>query len=210
MSQPQLPYYRASTELRERVVASVRAASAAPRSLRPWQFLPLLAAAAVLVLVAGGAWRTGRGGARRDAEFSGVLSAHLRSLTPSHLADVASSDQHTVKPWFAGRLDFSPPVVDLAASGFPLVGGRLDFVADRPAAALVYTRRSHIINVFVQPAANGDDASPAKSERHGYHVLRWSSGEMRFWAVSDVNEVELEQFRDLLRAAGAPASSGSR
>jgi anti-sigma factor RsiW len=165
--------------------------------------MPLLVAAAAVVIVAGSGWAFGRGAAERDAELSGVLSAHLRSLTPSHLADVASTDQHTVKPWFAGRLDFSPPVTDFASAGFPLVGGRVDFIADRPAAALIYTRRSHIINVFVQPLTGADDGSPARSERRGYHVLRWSAGEMRFWAVSDVNEAELEQFRDLLRSPGS-------
>jgi anti-sigma factor RsiW len=208
MTQPRLPYYRATAELRERIVASVREAAAVRPAPRRW-LMPALASAAALVLVAGGAWAFGRGAAGREAEISGVLSAHLRSLTPSHLADVASTDQHTVKPWFAGRLDFSPPVTDLAAQGFPLIGGRVDFIADRPAAALIYTRRSHVINVFVQPVTKADDASPVNAERRGYHVLRWTTGDMRLWAVSDLNEPELEQFRDLLRAQSAPPTGRS-
>jgi anti-sigma factor RsiW len=208
MSVPKLPYYRAGDALRQRVVASVRAAGA-PRLVRRRVWPPLLASAAALVLAVGGGWLAGRGAARRDAELAGVVSAHLRALTPTHLTDVASSDQHTVKPWFAGRLDFSPPVTDLAASGFPLVGGRVDYLADRPAAALVYSRRLHLIDVFVQPAQAGDPASAARTETRGYHMLGWSEGGMRFWAISDLNGAELEQFRDLLRAAARPAAEGS-
>ena len=127
-----------------------------------------------------------------------MLSAHLRALAPGHLVDVASTDQHTVKPWFAGKVPFSPIVTDEAAQGFPLVGGRVDFLAGQPAAALVYTRRAHQVNVFEQP----DSAAHADSETaiRGYHILAWSSGGMRFWAVSDLNVAELRQLRDLLRS----------
>ncbi|MBI1189199.1 MAG: anti-sigma factor [Tepidisphaera sp.] len=135
---------------------------------------------------------------------SEVVSAHIRSLMASHLADVATSDQHTVKPWFAGKLDFSPPVTDFADKGFPLTGGRLDYLADQPAAAIVYTHRKHIINFFVTPVAARASAgikAPALTEDRGYHTIAWSDGAMRYWLVSDLNPNELA---DLARLLGAP------
>ena len=113
-----------------------------------------------------------------------------------HLVDVPSSDQHTVKPWFNGKLDFAPPVVDLANRDFPLAGGRLDYIGGRPVAALVYGRRAHVINVFVSTAAPG---GPATLTHGGYNVVRWQSDDLTFWAVSDLNLRELEEFGTAFR-----------
>lgn len=122
-----------------------------------------------------------------------VLSGQIRSLQTGHLVDVATSDRHTVKPWFNGRIDYSPPVVDLAQRGFPLVGGRLDVLEGRTVAALVFKRRLHTINLYVRPQpASGRDAA---MQREGYSLQRWTSGGLEYWAVSDIPPEELEQFR---------------
>ena len=110
-----------------------------------------------------------------------------------------STDQHTVKPWFNGKLDFSPPVQDLAPAGFPLAGGRLDYLDGRPVAALVYYRHKHPINVFIWPSSSGQAPAPARITERGYHLLHWSQAGMTFWAVSDLNEKELEEFERLIR-----------
>ncbi len=128
-----------------------------------------------------------------------VLSAHIRSLMPGHLMDVPSADQHTVKPWFDGRLDFSPPVIDLSSQGFPLIGGRLDYVDDRPVASVVYQRRKHVINVFIWPSADSGRAPGKAIAMHGYSMITWTQSGMAFWAVSDVNTGDLQEFIRLLR-----------
>jgi anti-sigma factor RsiW len=128
----------------------------------------------------------------------GVLGSHVRALTADHLFDVRSSDEQTVKPWFLGKLDFSPPVADLASQGFPLVGGRVDDVAGEPVAALVYQRQLHAIDLFICPEPTGTVTEDVRSVR-GFQLRHWSRGEMSFWAVSDLNDTELAEFERALR-----------
>jgi anti-sigma factor RsiW len=186
-------YARAPASLRARVRADLppSTAAGAPRAAG-WRSL---AAAASLVIVSLGLWRAVPAWRDDVAERElarQVLDAHLRSLQLTHLTDVASTDQHTVKPWFVGKLDFAPTVVDLASEGFPLVGGRLDVVGGRTVAALVYARRKHVINVFVWPSEKPDAALRSRAERE-YKLIRWTRREMRCWAVSDVAAADLEE-----------------
>jgi anti-sigma factor RsiW len=129
-----------------------------------------------------------------------VIASHARSLQVDHLSDVASTDQHTVKPWFNGKLDFSPPVVDLAAQGFPLVGGRLDYLDGHPVAVLIYRRNRHPINLYIWPTAN-KDGMPQREDSRGYHLVHWSRDGMNYWAISDVAENELENFAEIVLSA---------
>jgi anti-sigma factor RsiW len=121
-----------------------------------------------------------------------VLDSHLRSLLPGHLADVQSSDRHTVKPWFAGKLDFSPPVADFAQDGFPLTGGRIDSLNGRTVAVLVYQRRQHVINVYVWPSPGAPDSQVRATALQGYNILHWTHGRLEWWLASDLNTQELE------------------
>ena len=128
-----------------------------------------------------------------SADINAVVSSHIRSMQQQHLMDVVSTDQHTVKPWFDGKLDFAPRVKDLANEGFPLTGGRLDALDGHSVAALVYKRRLHIINLYQWPATSGNTTEDV-AQWHGYNVIRWTAGRMHYVAVSDVNENELRQF----------------
>jgi len=137
-----------------------------------------------------------------------IVSAHLRSLQPGHLIDVVSSDQHTVKPWFNGRLDVSPPVIDLTAQGFTLIGGRLDYVDARAIGAVVYKRRAHVINLFVAQTSN-TARKPAKIETiQGFNIRHWSDRGLNYWAVSDIGADELAEFGEKFEAAAAVTKEG--
>jgi anti-sigma factor RsiW len=188
------PYYQASETLRARLTPA-RPRSTATSQLMAW------AAAAVVVMSLTGSILFVSSSARAtrpvdpiDAVAEEVVSSHARALMGEHLFDVRSTDQHTVKPWFLGKLDFSPPVTDLAQAGFPLTGGRLDYVAGHPVAALVYTRRQHTINVFVWPEASGAVRPPDARAIRGFHVRHWTRAGMSYWAASDVNDADLDQF----------------
>jgi len=194
--------------LRDRLLAaadfsSLRTKRDPERTRLPWR---MLATAASLVIATGLLWYLLSVLARPRANelvAQAALASHLRSLqADAHLLDVQSTDQHTVKPWFAGKVDFAPPVRDLAGRGFPLIGGRLDFLQDHPVTALVYHRNKHVINLFIWPGESGrSDAT-----RQGYSLVHWSDGGMTFWAVSDLNAPELHHFANLFRAESSPAT----
>jgi anti-sigma factor RsiW len=185
-----VPQYRAPERLRAELVRSSRARTTLPRS----RMVRWAAAAALVVAVGAGfmARRSDTPGA--DTVAAEVVSGHVRSMMADHLFDVESTDQHTVKPWFLGKLDFAPPVVDLAASGYPLIGGRLDYLDGRAVAALVYQRHKHTINLFIEPAPGVARTPVAATTLRGFHLRHWARDGMTFWAVSDLADQELSEF----------------
>jgi anti-sigma factor RsiW len=168
-------------------------------SRRTWRFATQIAAlaAACVLSIATTLWLVSSTG-QADRIEREVLNAHIRSLLQDTPVQVASSDQHTVRPWFAGRADFAPAVKDLAAEGFPLIGGRLDYAADRRVGVVVYKRRLHVINVFMWPATATGDRAPTVATRNGYNLLSWSRSGVAYWAVSDLNADELRLLYGLI------------
>src|SRR5262249_20976166 len=136
-----------------------------------------------------------------------VLSAHIRSLQVGHLMDVATSDQHTVKPWFNGRVDVAPPVIDLTAESFTLLGGRLDYIDNEPVAAIVYQRRKHVINLFVAQRLGSKHQRTVSDNIQGYNIRHWSQGGLDFWAVSDLVGDELDEFVQKISGAARPSGT---
>lgn len=182
------PYYVAEDSLKARVSArALRTVSMRRRLLQAVAAVALLAIGAEVALVRSASVRT-------DTVVAQVVDSHVRSLMVQHLFDVESTDQHTVKPWFLGRLDFAPPTVDLAEIGFPLIGGRLDYLEGRPVAALVYRRNKHTINLFVSPDTDASRSDASTQSVRGFQVHHWIREGMSFWAVSDLNDAELTQF----------------
>jgi anti-sigma factor RsiW len=179
-------YYDAPDGLEQKIRGRLKKEVPAPA---PWRWMAI---AATVLLVASVTWNISLFRSRVDPRqllAEDVVSAHVRSLEGTHLLDVPSSDHHTVKPWFAGKLDFSPAVKDV--DGYPMLGGRVEYLEGHPAAALIYGRRNHTINVFTWPSA---PAAAGEQARNGYHVESWYSDGMTYWAVSDLNEAELRDF----------------
>jgi len=191
-------YNEAPRGLESRVRAELRKASKDSKSaaLGGWRWRAVAASLPIMATLAWALVAIPRTPPGDEIVKQEVVSAHVRSLMAEHLTDVASSDRHTVKPWFNGKLDFSPEVKDLAPDGYPLVGGRLDYIGGRGVVALVYRRGNHPINVFIWPEPDARGGGDGESSIRGYNVIAWRQSGMRYWAVSDLN---LSELRDLTR-----------
>ena len=203
-------FFAAPAELRLKLKAGLHSQIASNPMQSLWNWNWLTAAASAVAVVCFALWLAAvltRSSAQQQLTRE-IVSSHVRSLMANHELDVASSDQHTVKPWFDGKLDFSPPVTDLAKQEFPLIGGRLDYLGNRPVAALVFHRNKHVINLFIWPATQSDQKPVTSGSIQGYNLVHWSETGMTFWAVSDVNETELMEFSRDFVSATAKAPSG--
>lgn len=194
-------YFKAPNNLAQRIKMVLPPDRSRYTRLKDWNFNWLNAGAVMVTLLAavwsGSLYLTLP--SARDRLVEELVSSHVRSLQVDHLSDVVSSDQHTVKPWFHGKLDYSPPVVDFSPQEFPLVGGRLDYLKDRTVAVLIYRHNQHPINLYVWPDT-GRDLAPQEQNRQGYHLIHWTAGGMNYWAVSDLAADELEFFVNALRS----------
>jgi anti-sigma factor RsiW len=200
----QATYFAAPDALREKIMAALPAAK---RTTATPAWFNLSAAFALLVIVVWSAYSNLPITGSNDRVAEEIVSGHVRALMADHLTDVASSDRHTVKPWFNSKTDFSPPVIDLAAQGYPLIGGRLDYVSNRAAAALVYRHDRHVINLFIWPAPTNESANSKALVRNGYNIVHWAAAGMEYWAVSDLNSMDLKKFSAMvLKPEDAEAS----
>ena len=196
-------YERAPDSLRTRIHAAIPMEVGAlpppvPMPRRPVLEWLAVAAAVLIAVFLGAKVLPNLGGQKQNLMAEEIVASHIRSMQPGHLLDVESTDQHTVKPWFDGKLDFAPPVVDPKDQGFPLVGGRLDYIDRRNVAALVYQRQKHLINVFVWPEESNEEKPPEAQTMQGYNLVSWTHNGMNFCAASDLNLTELRQFAQLL------------
>ena len=198
-----LTRYQAPDVLKARIRSAVAGAPASrePARATPAWWRQLAAALLIAILSSSVTYvavnRSDRGTAAADE----LLESHVRSLMPGHLTDVVSTEHHTVKPWFNGRVDLSPAVPNLDSAGFPLIGGRADYVGGRVVPVVVYARRQHMINVYAWPTANVDASPPNDLSRNGYHFVTWRTGGIEYWAVSDLNAAELHTFVATFAAA---------
>jgi len=187
--------HTAPASLRARIDQSLRDAAAQPARRRPGRAATWVASGGIGAIAASLAIVVLEPTFMDSRVENELVASHVRSLLANHLTDVQTSDKHVVKPWFNGRIDFSPPAPDLADQGFPLAGGRLDYVEGRVVPAIVYHRRLHTINVFVWPAAGHDLTATRTFRREGYSLAEWKHGDLEFWAVSDIDATELRQFQ---------------
>ena len=193
-------YFEPPAGLEKRVRSALRQAGgarskpAAWLGLLAWRWPALAASFALVAVVSFSVARLSFQAPAEELIAQQVVSSHIRSLMEGHLTDVPSSSQHTVKPWFNGKLDFSPAVKDLDANGFSLVGGRLDYLDSHPVAALIYERRKHLVNLFVWRAAGQPDSAGQTVTRQGYNMIHWTRSGMSYWAASDLNPSELQEF----------------
>jgi anti-sigma factor RsiW len=197
-----MPRFDAPTGLEQKIRSQLglrkRVLPASAGVLAGWRTWAVAATVAAFVLLGSLLLTTMRPKPGNQLLADEVVSSHIRSLMANHLSDVASTDQHTVKPWFSGKLDFAPVVKDLAPVGFSLTGGRLDYLDDHTVAALIYKRRKHTINLFLWPA-NAPDMVPQVQTLRGFNLVHWTQGRMNYWAISDLNATELEEFANDLR-----------
>ena len=207
-------YHEAPVGLEQRVRAAVRNArrAAGGRSfvLQHYGWGGAAAAAVLFLVIIIVRSFLPTGPSSGDLTVQEVVDDHLRSLTANHLTDVLSSNRHTVKPWFDGKLNFTPAVEDLGAEGFPLVGGWLDYLDNHPVAAVVYRRRQHIINLFISPAEHANDTPQISQVRGGYNIVYWTKSGMAYWAVSSLNAAELGKFAQLVRGESPAAFTPHR
>lgn len=192
--------YKSPAEFRSRLLSELQNAELPTRTVPMRRSVPWWnwAAVAACLLLAASAITVDIVHRQRQTLAQEIIADHVRSLMATHLTDVLTSDQHTVKPWFTGKLDFSPQVRDLSGEGFELVGGRLEYLDGHNAAAIVYQRRKHVINVFTWPSADSDE-TPRSTAQQGFNLVEWKQGGMYYCAVSDLNRQELEEFASLLR-----------
>ena len=193
-------YRPAPAYLQKQIHDSIRRANPAQPTWLTFSWIKMgaLVTAVALLILAFALVNGGLASSQSSQIALEVEAAHVRSLMADHLTDVTSTDQHTVKPWFNGKLDFSPPVEDFTAQGFPLVGGRLDYVDDHPSAVLVYMRNKHIINLFIWPSQDKTNKNFTTSH-NGYNLHQWDQNRMTYWAVSDVNDNDLLSFIQLVQ-----------
>jgi len=195
-------YFRPPANLRKRIRSASRDDARIERrlSVASWRWLAAAASVVLMAIATLTFVQRPKGLSAEDLIAQEVVSNHVRSLMePHHAVDVPSSDQHTVKPWFNGKLDFSPPVENPADQGFPLVGGRLDYLGARSVAALVYQRNQHYINLFAWPSNDAHEMAEKLAKRQGYNLIHWDQSGMEYWAISDLNEAELRQFAEIIQ-----------
>jgi anti-sigma factor RsiW len=192
--------FNAPRRLKKNVQAAIRNANPGPKNaFWRWQWASALASVVLIVALTWGLTSHWARSSEDTLLVNDIVASHVRSMMANHITDVASSDSHTVKPWFGGKLDYSPPAKDLTGQGFRLIGGRLDYLDNRPVAALVYQRSQHFINLFVWPVKTTETTQDVQLTRQGYNMIHWTRSGMTYWLVSELNVAELNECASLLK-----------